>query len=1235
MNIKYRSRIVSALAMMLCLIFFLQAPIAAASDLHYGTGADSDETLLPSDLFDAIFADSEASLTDGERAALDALSGAALTYNQNIPDSVIEREYDGSTGTLTVRVRKYEYKAVNGKTVSWIPTTVSLDGGEAKPLVEESNGSFACSFSELWYSDEILLDVDFFWQVEIPKETADTLLTLPYTVGKKALEQLTDFQTAADQYDKEAAAFAAYEEQAAAYERAKQAFDDYNAAMPIYLEKKAEYDAYLIKKAAYDKALAEYREYEKKKDAYDKAEAAYYEYDAFRQKYESVYDAYEPYLKGLEAALTRISILESMFLQDSHGWQFYSGVMGSAVNSVLQNSHMLVSQAGVKQAYVDNANSSTMALRPLLKEYAEIRKASYKTKLDRYRAEFDFYALHYEEIRDNITMLYQSIYAIYSYPAVSSVMNAKYPEKVPHFRQFLAQLYVLHCALDDTAKTLSPDPAWTVSPNYSHTVAELVEEKLLFPDGIVASPAGVTLPEQEVTLPDDNFPEPVEKPVKDFEDLEEPIAPTVVKNPGAEPTKAEDPGEPPKEVFPPKGDRPTAPALSDVQLLLVEELKANELRERTAQGQAKTLTLHQTISCKRYISNKKTVTFYDLNGTKLEQISVEYGAAATAPNMSRSPDERYLYTFLGWIPLGESENAELVNLQFITEDLSLYPSYKREDRKYKITWIVDTVQKVEYYLFGEAPSCPISTDRYGASVVYSFTGWSPAVTSVSADAIYTAQYEIVEGDYTVTWIVGNHTETVSYKKGMLPVCPIDTARPSDTHLHTFTGWNRPIKEVTHNVTYIAQYKSAPLGISDDGTVCHVIYTDTEIILDAKKPTVNFAVASELILSQKKTLKIVWDAFTVTLSHTQVKTLTDQYCVKMELTRSAGSHAESTLFRIRLLNSIGQEVCKGQKIPLSIAYTPQADLVTMVYVISGKTEKKVSVTRYAEGRADCSVTNGTQMLLRNEYKLQYFAENCDISALPATVPVGGTVNLAVNCTYGYEIASAKLVFADGTEKIITEKTFVMPAGAVSVTLDVKQIIYHVQFVVDGTVIYAEDRLFGESLTIPSDPTKAEDDTYTYTFAGWSPYVTRATGENRSPVYTATFTRTSKLLPSDVTQDEPKTFFSSPIVVLAVCLLAAVMVLVLLIIFRRQIKRLVLFLAAAIRKNNSAVSADDADLFDEEPQAMPTADAEVQDAESEAEEIEPKALEAGDAEEQEPSKKFADAVSDSEQKQDSEQ
>lgn len=61
--------------------------------------------------------------------------------------------------------------------------------------------------------------------------------------------------------------------------------------------------------------------------------------------------------------------------------------------------------------------------------------------------------------------------------------------------------------------------------------------------------------------------------------------------------------------------------------------------------------------------------------------------------------------------------------------------------RYTVTWVVDGKETSETVSFGATPEFTGSTDRAGdATHEFRFTGWSPAVATVTGDATYTAQY---------------------------------------------------------------------------------------------------------------------------------------------------------------------------------------------------------------------------------------------------------------------------------------------------------------------------------------------------------------------------------------------------------------------------------------------------------------------------------------------------------------
>lgn len=283
--------------------------------------------------------------------------------------------------------------------------------------------------------------------------------------------------------------------------------------------------------------------------------------------------------------------------------------------------------------------------------------------------------------------------------------------------------------------------------------------------------------------------------------------------------------------------------------------------------------------------NKYTVTFEDYDGTPLKVQDVEYGSSATPPT---SPT-REGYTFRGWqgsytsvkkaVTVTATYDINKYTIQFKNYDGSLLdeqvceygvkPSYagtpvRPETAQYTYTfkgWDKDIVaakantiytatysSKVKSYTIefwnegGKAPMLSVdvpygSTPNYTGSTpqkaadaqyTYTFSGWDPAITTVTGKAKYTAVYSKKVNEYLVNFVNWNGSALTdgvqSVEYGKVPVYTATPVRPqTDQYEYAFIGWNPSVKAVSGPSTYTAQYSETVRSyeinfVNYDGTV---------------------------------------------------------------------------------------------------------------------------------------------------------------------------------------------------------------------------------------------------------------------------------------------------------------------------------------------------------------------------------------------------------------------------------
>ncbi len=130
-----------------------------------------------------------------------------------------------------------------------------------------------------------------------------------------------------------------------------------------------------------------------------------------------------------------------------------------------------------------------------------------------------------------------------------------------------------------------------------------------------------------------------------------------------------------------------------------------------------------------------TVTWKNEDGTVLETDTNV--TAGTMPSYdgatpTKAATAQYSYTFAGWSPA----------VAAVTGDVTYTATFTGTPREYTITWMLDenTLIDTTTVAYGQTPTHADAVKDADAQYTYTFTGWTPAITAVTGEATYTAQF---------------------------------------------------------------------------------------------------------------------------------------------------------------------------------------------------------------------------------------------------------------------------------------------------------------------------------------------------------------------------------------------------------------------------------------------------------------------------------------------------------------
>ncbi len=222
--------------------------------------------------------------------------------------------------------------------------------------------------------------------------------------------------------------------------------------------------------------------------------------------------------------------------------------------------------------------------------------------------------------------------------------------------------------------------------------------------------------------------------------------------------------------------------------------------------------------------NKYTVTFVDEDGSVLQAAQAyDYGTLAGSIALPKAPEKpssaETSYTFAGWTP----------EISDVTADVIYKATYSSTTNSYTIVFVNEgeTLQSSDI-AYGIIPVYAGVTPTKASSVqyMYNFKGWSPAISAVTSDAVYTAVFDSTLVRYYVQFLNGeNVLQADSLEYGILPSynATIPTKENSQAYSYSFKGWSPEISAVTSDAVYTAVFDSTlnkytVTFVDEDGSV---------------------------------------------------------------------------------------------------------------------------------------------------------------------------------------------------------------------------------------------------------------------------------------------------------------------------------------------------------------------------------------------------------------------------------
>ena len=965
-----------------------------------------------------------------EKAEADWLNESglfSLRYSDAVPVSYAEIASEGER--VSVTARPYRYLSGSGKEVVFTP--VSAHGIPFDKVGE----SYSLTLDGATVSEDSL-QIFYETTFTIPAAKINEVARAAYENGaalKKRIEEDgeggTVYLAERAQYEADLKAYQAYLAAEEEYEAAAAEYEAYLKAYRDWSKRDAAYRAYL---AEYERYLAEkeaFEQYERDIVAYQNALKAYRDYLAALKEYEADYEAF---VTGLDSPEQRVALEQIRYLDfieeaayikegDDSPRTLYSAIMGNAVSTVLDNSDALINYSKSYRAPVQHADSATRILREdILPKYHALRTASAEEK-------YSFYIGYADAARDAFCELFRSLDWLYRQKIVRAAIESR--DRIPQYRILLAQLFYICNYLTDGPvanydKTyLHGGKRYDFDDSYridGYKPADLLIGANIPADGENAQPLAGGVPVLPA-LPErpTEVPAPGEMPKRPIE----PVEPERVETAGEAPMPVTEPAKP-EEVVEPIEPQPFLP--TPTELALAEAFP--RLSVRAPREEDYILTARAT--CTKFISGDfATLRYYFTeDGGQFYETECRKGelpdTSGLAPYKTRTG---YSCTFSGWQLHvgGERVPFDAAALR-AGERYELYPAFSETAKSFPVRWEVDGKVYEDVCEYGQSPFFDGIPERRGEGAeCYRFTGWSDGENFYPVGEDLPPMSE-VEARYYACF---EPSSLLVWKGGQLPVTYEEGRFSSD------------VGAAYLPIDISALFERA----SEYGAEVTLSFSGTQFLFS------------------EEAVQAVWTSGSSSLL----------------LSVAVSDEGARSSYHFRTMFGGGQPDCTVSV--RTRAYIDPAH----AYLFDGNGSRIAFRTEGEE--LLFSMPSDAEFILRTMYSVVLTPSEdapFSTSAKEGLAQPGDAVTVEVGrFAAGKELGSIYVVGEDGEEIPLTENTFTMPEGDVTVGITAAYHVYTVVFYSDGKAVRTQTYRSGEKIIPPADPSKPSDGEYSFTFTGW--------------------------------------------------------------------------------------------------------------------------------------------------------